>query len=835
MLPDRNRKRPASDQDEAGDGARLSIRRRFNPEETERSPAEPKIERNRDDISNTRIDQGGSTFGGNNNASGSSNIHNGNTSHLTINCPPYPNTRHGNEPERHRQDLLESLRFTQIDERQMSVKRAHAKTCRWFLKTTEYVHWSTENGEENQNNFLWIKGKPGAGKSTLMKVLFTNHLQLLEKRTDLQRVLDKLPSGHRWTIGSLQHIFEEAVQSLGETVFCYIDALDECEESQVREMTSFLRELDSPKSRLYTCLASRHYPHITVPNAVHVILEEQNKHYDDIAVYVRSELHIGNEKRSEAIRLDLQEKASGVFMWVVLVVEILNKEYDAGRGHTLRKRLEQIPKDLHALFHDILTRDGLNTEGLLLCMQWLLFAKQPLTQKELYFAIMSGLEPAALDECHSDDLSEENMAKYILNYSKGLAELNKSKVPTMQFIHESVRDFLLKEKGLHIIWPNLNTNIAGQISLFLAPLPAAPEAARLREQYANQCILYHAEHAEQNGVSQSNICTELQQADWVHYHNLLERHEVRRYTESVSLLYILAETDLGALISAQPAGQSCFHIENERYGTAIIAALVTGSATALEALLKRQDPQLYVENMSRDAASYKDRSSAYGRTFKFSRKKGLLSHLTEIGHPGVLMHYLAAEDGTVNFRDEHGRSPLSYIAERGYADIAKLLIEKGADINTANRGGSTPLYFALSSGRTDVAKLLIEKGANINIADQTGTTPLHQASFNGYRDVAELLIEKGADVNAASQTGSTPLLQASFNGRRDVAELLIEKGANVNAASQTGSTPLYQASARGYRDVAKLLIEKGANVNAADETGWTPLYRALARGAWGRG
>lgn len=704
MSPDRNRKRPASDQDEAGDGARLSVRRRFGPEETERSPAEPRIERNRDDISNTRIDQCGSTIGGNNNASGSSNIHNGNTSNLTINYPPNPNTRHGNEPERHRQDLLESLRFTQIDERQMSVKRAHAKTCRWFLKTTEYVHWSTENGEENQNNFLWIKGKPGAGKSTLMKVLFTNHrdrrtknglvisfffnarghelekttigmyrsllVQLLEKQTDLQRVLDKLPSGHRWTIGSLQDIFEEAVQSLGETVFCYIDALDECEESQVREMTSFLRELDSPKSRLYTCLASRHYPHITVPNAVHVILEEQNEHYDDIAVYVRSALHIGNEKRSEAIRLDLQEKASGVFMWVVLVVEILNKEYDAGRGHTLRKRLEQIPKDLHALFHDILTRDGLNTEGLLLCMQWLLFAKQPLTQKELYFAIMSGLEPAALDECHSDDLSEENMAKYILNYSKGLAESNKSKVPTMQFIHESVRDFLLKEKGLHIIWPNLETNIAGQsherlkqaclqymamqqITSFIIPrpLPAAPEAARLREQvtskfpflqYANQCILYHAEHAEQNGVSQSNICTEFQQAEWVHHHNLLERHEVRRYTESVSLLYILAEADLGALINAQPAGQSCFHIENERYGTAIIAALVTGSATALEALLKRQDPQFYVENMSRDAASYKNRSSAYGRTFKFSRKKGLLSHLTEIGHPGVLMHYLAA-------------------------------------------------------------------------------------------------------------------------------------------------------------------------------------------------
>jgi hypothetical protein len=67
--------------------------------------------------------------------------------------------------------------------------------------------------------------------------------------------------------------------------------------------------------------------------------------------------------------MKLQEKASGIFIWVILIIEILNKEHDNSRIYTLRRRLREIFNDLHKLFRDILTRDSHNKDELILCVQ----------------------------------------------------------------------------------------------------------------------------------------------------------------------------------------------------------------------------------------------------------------------------------------------------------------------------------------------------------------------------------------------------------------------------------------------------------------------------------
>jgi hypothetical protein len=118
-------------------------------------------------------------------------------------------------------------------------------------------------------------------------------------------------------------------------------------------------------------------------------------------------------------------------MWVILVVEILNKEYDRGRVHALQQMLHKIPGDLHELFRDILTRDSHNQNELLLCIQWVLFARQPLRPEELYFAILSGTEPGALTEWNTDVITIDVIRRFILNSSKGLAEITRSMAPTV--------------------------------------------------------------------------------------------------------------------------------------------------------------------------------------------------------------------------------------------------------------------------------------------------------------------------------------------------------------------------------------------------------------------
>ncbi|KAF4842291.1 Vegetative incompatibility protein HET-E-1 [Colletotrichum siamense] len=392
--------------------------------------------------------------------------------------------------------LLESLAFDQIDARQKTIKRAHAKTCKWVLKSSQYLDWRDHTKRDIHYGFFWIKGKPGTGKSTLMKFIsknfpkkmqqstllaffFNARGEQLEKstigmyRSLLYQLIESFPQHQTivdfsalkvtnsgpldWTLESLKDLFEEAVLNLQSlSVTCFIDALDECDENEIRDMVSFFEHIAEATTRksvsFQVCFSSRHYPYITISKAVSLVLEGQEGHQDDIVSYVSSELKIGDSEIAQQIRLDLQARASGVFMWVVLVVDILNKEYDGGRMHRIRQRLREIPDDLNTLFRDILIRDHHHRDELLLCIQWVLFAKEPLRPEQLYFAILSGAEndpTEAILDWNPEEITSDIMRRFILDSSKGLTEITKSKSPKVQFIHESVKDFLLKKNGLN--------------------------------------------------------------------------------------------------------------------------------------------------------------------------------------------------------------------------------------------------------------------------------------------------------------------------------------------------------------------------------------------------
>ena len=92
----------------------------------------------------------------------------------------------------------------------------------------------------------------------------------------------------------------------------------------------------------------------------------------------------------------------------------------------------------------------------------MLFSKQPLSPEQLYYAIISGVEPEALSKWDRDEIARDVIERFVLNSSKGLAEITTSKASTVQFIHESVKDFLLKENGLGKIWSDLGSNFLEQ-------------------------------------------------------------------------------------------------------------------------------------------------------------------------------------------------------------------------------------------------------------------------------------------------------------------------------------------------------------------------------------
>jgi ankyrin repeat protein len=176
-------------------------------------------------------------------------------------------------------------------------------------------------------------------------------------------------------------------------------------------------------------------------------------------------------------------------------------------------------------------------------------------------------------------------------------------------------------------------------------------------------------------------------------------------------------------------------------------------------------------------------------------------------------------------------TPFETAINKGYLDVIKVFVEKGADVKATDQDGDTPLHWAAANGHSDVVKYLVEeKGTNVKVGDKDGYTPLHRAAANSKLDVVKYLVEKGADVKAADKYGDTPLYRAARYGEWDVVKYLVEKGADVKATDKDGDTLLHWTAEDGHWDVVKYLVEKGANIKAGDKDGFTPLHRAAANG-----
>src|ERR1700687_3996538 len=92
---------------------------------------------------------------------------------------------------------------------------------------------------------------------------------------------------------------------------------------------------------------------------------------------------------------------------------------------------------------------------------------------------------------------------------------------------------------------------------------------------------------------------------------------------------------------------------------------------------------------------------------------------------------------------------LFHAAQAGDVSAGQAALDAGADVNAKDQWQQTPLHRAARNGPADLARLLIEKGAaDPNAKDEYQWTPLHRAAENGHADLARLLIEKGAEVNA---------------------------------------------------------------------------------------
>lgn len=167
-------------------------------------------------------------------------------------------------------------------------------------------------------------------------------------------------------------------------------------------------------------------------------------------------------------------------------------------------------------------------------------------------------------------------------------------------------------------------------------------------------------------------------------------------------------------------------------------------------------------------------------------------------------------------RDEHiaqavsfgdGWTPLHQAVMGGELEVAKLLIEKKADVNVKSAGLElTPIYIVCIIEDKDMLQLLLDAGADLKVTDSKGNTPLHMAALYGAADSAKAIIEKGADINVKNTEGKTPLAIA-----------LIQKEQNAQANPPAMPRDYAQAIVQGMDPAKRAEIAKQHNVDPEDE------------------
>ncbi len=141
-----------------------------------------------------------------------------------------------------------------------------------------------------------------------------------------------------------------------------------------------------------------------------------------------------------------------------------------------------------------------------------------------------------------------------------------------------------------------------------------------------------------------------------------------------------------------------------------------------------------------------------------------------------------------------GYTPLYYAVYYNRADLTVIFLDHKADVNgLILPGGPTPLDLAVRRGYAPLAKLLIDRGADVRAADSDGITPLHIAAIMGKADLVRLLLEKGADPNARNAGGGFGrcyTIRREYRDRRKISESLScgHLVTSILPSSRAGST-----------------------------------------------
>ncbi|KAK4455149.1 hypothetical protein QBC34DRAFT_108469 [Podospora aff. communis PSN243] len=381
------------------------------------------------------------------------------------------------------QAYLRSLRFPNMNRKRRNIKPPTENTCQWLFESKFYRDWFAGKNREWPGGMLRLKGKPGSGKSVLMKAAYRQILRehrgssrhcvagyffneggsdlehsragalrtllyqlLLQDRGYLSMLTRssarvQSPDKIDWTVSALESTLRgfllrsQPLRKKQET-FIFIDGIDECGyPSDMHALSYFWRLLTRTAQKsginLNVFLSCRYLHATHLEGCPEIYVDCQNK--GDIAAYVEEKFKLGiatQEPKWSQLLDAIVEKCSGVFLWAVLVVDGLIEKWEQGEGlQVLINHLDQLPAQLSDLFHKLFGAIPQSSNDFIWRMfSWAALSARPLRLHEWHHVLAFTRQPAprSLREWQeSNDFTETDaqLERRVRSLSRGLLEV----------------------------------------------------------------------------------------------------------------------------------------------------------------------------------------------------------------------------------------------------------------------------------------------------------------------------------------------------------------------------------------------------------------------------
>ncbi|MDT2813317.1 ankyrin repeat domain-containing protein [Vagococcus carniphilus] len=193
-------------------------------------------------------------------------------------------------------------------------------------------------------------------------------------------------------------------------------------------------------------------------------------------------------------------------------------------------------------------------------------------------------------------------------------------------------------------------------------------------------------------------------------------------------------------------------------------------------------------------------------------EKGSLIKAVENNDIHLVNQILQVKDYDINEVNDKKESPLLIATHNNQVEIAKSLIDSGADINQQDAIQDSPYLYAGAQGKTEILAYMMEKSTpNQRIVNRYGGNALIPAAEKGHLDNVKLLLtDKSVDINHQNDFGYTALIEAialrdGSKVYQDIVSVLLENGADKTLKDSTGRDAEDYARELGYGNMLKML------------------------------